>query len=262
VGQDRQDKPFLSVFQPPHSSPSAARPAVLVLPGGAYIVLATDHEGRQIADWLNAHDVVAFVLTYRLAPRYRYPAQFDDATRALRWIRSHAAEYDVDPGKIGIWGFSAGGHLASLVGTHFDAGNPSADDPVDRASSRPDFMVLAYPVIEQFGHAAKFSYESLLGPNPAPSLVDLMQTDHHIRADSPPTFLFHTDSDDAVLPNNSAAFYLALKRAGVPAELHIYAKGPHGVGLASGDPVLRTWPDRLADWLRLRGVLPQSESPH
>ncbi len=147
VGTEPRDRPTLSVFdiKTPASRP---RTAVLVLPGGAYVGLATDHEGRQVAEWLNRRDVVAFVLTYRLAPRYRYPAPFDDATHAMRYIRSHAAQFNLDRARIGIWGFSAGGHLASLVGTHFDEGDAAAPQPIDRASSRPDFMVLAYPVIE------------------------------------------------------------------------------------------------------------------
>jgi acetyl esterase/lipase len=259
LGDEPQDKPRITVFALPAtrsgSHPEAPRAAFLILPGGAYVGLANDHEGKQIGKWLNDRGIVAFMLTYRLSPRYHYPAPFQDASRSMRYIRAHAADYDIDPARIGVWGFSAGGHLASLLGTEFDVGDPASPDPVERVSSRPDLMVLAYPVIEQYGHAAAFSYESLLGKTPDSALIEKMKTDLHVTAATPPTFLFHTDSDDAVSSLNSVLFYLALKRAGVPAEMHIYAQGPHGVGLAESDPILRTWPQRLEDWLKLRGYL-------
>ena len=164
--------------------------------------------------------------------------------------------YHIAPDRIGIWGFSAGGHLASSTGTHFDAGESSATDPVDRASSRPDFMILAYPVISfstPYTHTG--SMHNLLGANPDPKLVASFSNENQVTAQTPPTFLFHTNQDDGVPAENSVLFYLALRKAGVPAELHIYERGPHGVGLAATDAVLGTWPARLKDWLDIRGLL-------
>jgi acetyl esterase/lipase len=215
-----------------------------------------DHEGRQIAEWLNSLGVGAFVLKYRLGPRYRYPAPLQDAQRALRLVRQRAGELGVAPERIGIWGFSAGGHLASTAGTHFDGGDPGAADPIDRMSCRPDFLILAYPVISfttVYAHAG--SRRNLLGDNPEPSLVESLSNEKQVTAQTPPTFLFHTNEDKGVPPENSVLFYLALRKAGVPAELHIYLRGKHGVGLAQSDPVLSSWPRRLADWLRTQGLL-------
>jgi acetyl esterase/lipase len=218
--------------------------------------LAKDHEGDQIARWLNSLGIQAFVLQYRIAPRYHYPAPLLDAQRAIRFVRAHAADYRIAPGRIGIWGFSAGGHLASTTGTHFDAGDASAADPIDRASSRPDFMILAYPVISfttPYTHTG--SMHNLLGDNPDPKLVASLSNETQVTAQTPPTFLFHTDEDNGVPPENSVLFYLALRKAGVPAEMHIYERGPHGVGLASTDAVLASWAGRLKDWLEIRGLL-------
>src|SRR5439155_10324709 len=164
--------------------------------------------------------------------------------------------YRVIPDRVGIMGFSAGGQLASSAGTHFDAGNPSAADSIDRVSSRPDFMVLGYPVISfTTSYVHKGSMRSLLGDNPDPKLVELMSNELQVTPQTPPTFLFHTNTDTVVPPENSILFYMALRKAKVPAEMHIYEKGPHGVGLAPKDPVLSTWPDRLAAWMKGRGLL-------
>ncbi len=254
VGAEDADRPSLTLYSLPKGQ--AARSAVVVCPGGGYAVLAVDHEGRQIAEWLNALGVDAYILKYRLAPRYHHPAMINDAQRALRYVRAHAQEWGIAPDRIGIWGFSAGGHLASTAATHFDAGNPSAADAVDRVSSRPDFAILAYPVItcsESFMHQG--SCKNLLGGNPDPKLADYLSNEKQVTARTPPTFLFHTNDDEAVPAENSVAFYMALRKAGVPAELHIYQHGRHGVGLAQKDPILSSWPQRLADWLRLRGYL-------
>ena len=253
-GTDDADRPSLTLYSLPKSQ--AARSAVVVCPGGGYAMLATDHEGRQIAEWLNSLGIDAYILKYRLAPRYHHPAMMNDALRALRYVRAHAQEWGVAPDRIGIWGFSAGGHLASTAATHFDAGNPTAADPIDRVSSRPNFAILAYPVItcsEPFMHQG--SCRNLLGDNPDPKLADYLSNEKQVTTKTPPTFLFHTNDDEAVPAENSVAFYTALRKAGVPAELHIYQHGRHGVGLAQKDPVLSSWPQRLADWLRLRGYL-------
>jgi acetyl esterase/lipase len=196
--------------------------------------------------------VAAFVLRYRLGPRYHHPIELGDAQRALRFVRFHAADYGIESDKIGIWGFSAGGHLASTAGTHFDAGNASAADPIERLSSRPDFMILAYPVISfTTPYTHRGSLRNLLGDNPDPKLVASLSNETQVTPETPPAFLFHTNTDSGVPPENSVLFYLALRKAGVPAEMHIYERGEHGVGLAPSDPVLSTWPSRLADWMKL-----------
>jgi len=254
VGDEDADRPTLTVYLPP--ADRAVPTGVVVCPGGGYVKLAMDHEGRQVAEWLNSLGVAAFVLKYRLGPRYRHPAPLQDAKRALRLVRSRASEFRIAPDRIGVWGFSAGGHLASTLATHFDAGDPAAADPVERVSCRPDFAILAYPVISFVtAHAHKGSRRNLLGDNPDPALVENLSNEKQVTARTPPTFLFHTNEDAGVPAENSVLFYLALRRAGVPAELHIYERGRHGVGLAPNDPVLSSWPQRLADWLRVRGLL-------
>ena len=254
LGETDADHPSLTPY--PAAAAAANGTAVVVCPGGGYAALAVDHEGDQIARWLNSLGISAFVLRYRLGPKYHHPAPLNDAQRAIRTVRARAREWHVLPDRVGIWGFSAGGHLASTAGTHFDAGNPSAPDPIGRESSRPDFMILAYPVISfttEYTHRG--SLRNLLGDNPDPKLVESLSNEKQVTAQTPPTFLFHTNEDRGVPPENSVLFYLALRKAGVPAEMHIYEKGPHGVGLASYDEALRSWPERLAGWLRVRGLL-------
>ena len=254
VGAEDADKPSLTVYRAP--AKSAVETGVIVCPGGGYGMLAKEHEGDQIARWLNSLGIQAFVLQYRIAPRYHYPAPFLDAQRAIRWVRAHAAGYHIAPARIGIWGFSAGGHLASTTGTHFDAGDAQAADPIERLGSRPDFMILAYPVISfTTTYTHRGSMHNLLGDNPDPALAASLSNETQVTAQTPPTFLFHTDADNGVPPENSVLFYLALRKAGVPAEMHIYERGPHGVGLASTDAVLATWAARLKDWLEIRGLL-------
>ena len=254
VGTEDVDKPNLTLYPAPETI--AVETAVVVCPGGGYGFLAKDHEGDQIARWLNSLGVSAYLLQYRIAPRYHYPAPFLDATRAVRFVRAHAGEYHISPQRIGIWGFSAGGHLASTVGTHFDAGDAQAADPIERVSSRPDFMILAYPVISfttPYTHLG--SMHNLLGAHPDPKLVESLSNELQVTPQTPPTFLFLTNEDSVVPAENSVLFYLALRKAGVPAEMHIYERGPHGVGLAATDAVLGTWPARLKDWLDIRGLL-------
>jgi len=252
VGTDDLDKPSLSIFLPPAGRATGS--AVVVCPGGGYGFLAVDHEGKQIAQWLNSMGIAAFMLKYRLGPRYHHPAPLLDAQRAIRTVRSRAAEFGISPDSIGIWGFSAGGHLASSASTHFDAGDPKAADPIDRVSSRPDFAILAYPVISfttEYTH--KGSRENLLGKDPDPKLVEYLSSEKQVTRDTPPTFLFHTDEDVVVPPENSVLYYLALRKAGVPAEMHVFQRGPHGVGLAATDQTLVVWQQVLANWLRTRG---------
>ena len=254
VGSEDADKPSLTVTLPP--ADKATGTAVVICPGGGYGALALDHEGKQAADWLAARGVAAFVLTYRLAPRYRHPAPLQDAQRAVRTVRARAAEWKVDPRRVGIWGFSAGGHLASTAGTHFDDGRPGAEDPVERAGCRPDFLILAYPVVTlKPPHTHMGSRNNLLGKDPPGDLLDGLCNDRRVTAKTPPTFLFHTDEDKVVPPMNSILFFQALKAHGIPAELHVYEKGRHGVGLGVNDPVAATWTGRLSDWMKGRGLL-------
>lgn len=217
--------------------------AVVVCPGGGYQMLAMDHEGKQIAQWLNGYGVSAFVLKYRLGPRYHHPVMMQDVQQALRTVRSRGGEFKIRPDRIGVWGFSAGGHLASTAATHFET--------KDGVSSRPDFAILAYPVItmkDPYTH--KGSRKNLLGDNPDPASLELMSNETQVTAQTPPTFIFFTTDDSAVPVENGLLFYQALRKAGVPAEMHIFRTGPHGVGLAPDDPDLSWWPKLLAEWMR------------
>jgi len=248
------DIPTLTAFPAPAST--AVGTAVIICPGGGYVNLATDKEGDQFARWFNSLGVSAFVLKYRLGPKYHHPIELGDAQRAIRTVRAHAADLHVDPARIGIMGFSAGGHLASSAGTHFEPVNATPADPIDKVSSRPDFLILGYPVISfTTPYVHRGSMRALLGDNPDPKLVELMSNELQVTKDTPPTFIFQTNADTTVPAENSVLFYLALRKAGVPAEIHIYEKGPHGVGNASTDAALSTWPARLADWMRGRGLL-------
>lgn len=254
LGTEDSDQPTLTIFLP-DTHPSHVT-GVVVCPGGGYGALANNHEGRQVANWLNSLGIAAFVLKYRLGPKYHHPVELGDAQRAIRMVRANAAEYGVAPDRIGIMGFSAGGHLASTAGTHFDAGKSDSSDAIERESSRPDFLVLGYPVISfttPYTHTG--SLKNLLGEDPDRKLVENLSNELQVTAQTPPTFLFHTDADTGVPPENSVLFYLALRKAGVPAEMHIFERGPHGVGLALADPALSTWPAILANWFRERGLL-------
>ena len=254
VGKEDEDVPTLTIYKP--AGPQNTGTAIVICPGGGYHGLAMDHEGHQVARLITSRGLTGVILKYRLGSRYHHPAMQQDVLQAIRWTRFHAAELNVKPDRIGIMGFSAGGHLASTAATLFDTGDASAATPLGKTSSRPDFAILVYPVIamgEGFTH--KGSQENLLGANPPADLIRKLSTEKQVTSNTPPTFLFHTSADDGVLAENSIQFYRALRKAGVPAELHIYEQGPHGVGLAPNDPVLRTWPERLFDWLGGRGLL-------
>lgn len=254
VGSEEQDKPHLEIFGAPGPGPHTA---IIVCPGGGYTHLAYDKEGTRIAEWLNLRGITAFVLTYRLAPRYRYPAPILDGYRAVRWVRSHAHQFSVAPDHIGMWGFSAGGHLAGIVGTHFDQGNADAVDPVDRVSDRPDFVISSYGGLTlQPGIAKPGAMKSMLGDLSSPALTDDMSPDKHVTPLTPPFFLYATTTDQSVPVLSSVVFYTALVRAGVPAEIHIFQQGPHGTALAQDYPALSAWPTLLENWLRLNRWIP------
>jgi acetyl esterase/lipase len=253
LGNEDQDKPSLTVYRP--ANMTGPLTAVIVVPGGSYYGLATDWEGRLPAEYLNSLGIAAFVLKYRVSP-YRHPIELGDAQRAIRLVRARASEWQIAPDRIGILGFSAGGHLASTAATHLDAGKPSAADPIDRVSSRPDFTVLGYPVIsliEPWTHEG--SKIGLLGRNPDSALARSLSSETQVTAQTPPTFLYHTSTDELVPVENSVAYYLALRKAGVPAELHVFGHGAHGTGMGAQDPALAMWPQLLANWLRVSGFL-------
>jgi acetyl esterase/lipase len=254
LGTDEADIPVITVFLP--RTVAAGTPAVIVCPGGGYVRLADNHEGRQVASFLNSLGVAAFVLRSRLGPRYHHPVELGDVQRAIRLVRARATAWNLDPARIGIIGFSAGGHLAMTASTMADGGNSGAADPIERVSSRPDYAVLGYPVIsmtEAWTHQG--SKTALLGASPDASLAAQLSGERAVTKDTPPTFLFHTNADTTVPPENSIYYYLALRRASVPAELHIFEKGPHGVGLANDDDALSEWSTLLANWLRTRGII-------
>lgn len=262
VGDSPADKPELTAYRP--EKPNGT--AVVICPGGGYGFLAADHEGKQVAEFFVKQGVTAFVLKYRIVTKDRPgplgEAPLLDAQRALRIVRAKAKDYDIDPKRVGIMGFSAGGHLASTATTHFDAGLLKDGDEIDKQSCRPDFAVLAYPVIT-FDDAVthKGSRNNLIGANPDAKLVERFSNEKQVTKDTPPVFLFHTSADTAVLPENAVRFYLACKAAKVPVEMHIYEKGRHGVGLGrdpkwtGGEKSVETWPDRLSDWMKARELL-------
>jgi acetyl esterase/lipase len=260
VGKEPNDIPTLTVYLPQRDKATGA--AIIICPGGGYRMLA-EHEGRPVAEWLNSIGIAAFILKYRHAPRYRHPAPMQDAVRAIRTVRARAAEWGVSKDRIGIMGFSAGGHLASTVATHFDYGQASENDPIERTSSRPDLLILIYPVITMKSqvYTHQGSKRNLLGENPSPELVELLSNEEHVSKQTPPTFLVHTVEDAGVPYENSLLFATALRKAGVPHEMHIYERGSHGFGLAASDSVLSSWPARCADWLRLHGfAAPEAKS--
>ena len=264
LGNTEADKPRMYAFLPKKRSTSAA---FLVIPGGSYQIVAIGHEGFQIATWLNAQGMAAFVLDYRVAP-YHYPVEIDDGRRAMRLIRAHAAEYGIDPNRLGVWGSSAGGHLASSLGTHCDnvttkeTNSTVSSDPVESESCKPNFMVLEYPVIgmeEPVTHPG--SRKNLLGPSLDPALAREYSNQFAVNAQTPPTFLWATQMDPVVPVENSLEFYQALVHAQVPAELHIYEYKDHGCGLCGSIVPLSTWPGLLRNWLIQRSYLPPDAPP-
>ncbi|HEX8546928.1 MAG TPA: alpha/beta hydrolase [Cytophagaceae bacterium] len=256
MGAAEEDKPSITAYFAPKDKATGA--AVIICPGGGYVTLAASHEGDSVAQWFNKLGITAFVLRYRVGTwdhkKYQHPVPFMDATRAMRIVRSRAKEWSINREKIGIMGFSAGGHLASTVATRFDGGNSKSKNSIDKQSSRPNFLVLVYPVITlNTKYAFRFGRGVLLGDNASQASIDSLSNETQVTSLTPPTFLMHSN-DDGVYPENSVLFYMALREANVPAELHIYERGGHGYGLGR-DPITSTWPDRLRDWLRNQGLL-------
>lgn len=230
--------------------------AVLICPGGGYQMLAMDHEGFEMAEWLNEQGVAGIVLKYRM-PNGHHAIPSSDARRAMRLVRMNAGKWGIDPAKIGIAGSSAGGHLAATAATRFDAGNAGASDPVETFSSRPDFMLLLYPVItmeEAFTHMG--SRNSLIGKDGDAGLVEFYSNEKQVSAATPPAFLVLADDDKAVVPQNSIAFYAALKSHGIPAEMHIFQKGGHGFGMRKNGIAADQWPDLFKAWMQAMQIIP------
>ena len=252
-GETDADKPALFFHAAPKETANGA--CVLICPGGGYGALMMSYEGHDVARWFNSIGVSAAVLRSRLGPAYHHPAPMLDVQRAMRHLRAKAGEYGIDAKRIGVMGFSAGGHLAGTAAVHFDSGKPDAEDVVDKMSSRPDFAVLVYPVISMMDPTTHSgSRANLLGANPSPELMEKMSLEKQVTKETPPTFLLHTGEDTVVPAENSVGFYSAMRKAGAPAELHVYRAGQHGVGLDRNEAT-KSWPGLLVDWMGYMGIL-------
>jgi acetyl esterase/lipase len=249
----RVSEPTLTVHAPAIDRPNGT--AVIIAPGGGYGLLSAEREGVQYANWLSTLGVTSFVLKYRLAD-FGHPAPLQDVLRAVRLVRSRAAEFKINPGRIGVMGSSAGGHLAACAGTLFNHAAGRTGAALDTTDARPDFLILMYPVITMEGpsvHAG--SRRNLLGETPAPDLVNLLSVERQVTAATPPTLLIHTQEDQSVPVENSLLFYQALTRAKVPAEMYLFEHGAHGMGMKPDFGTASDWPRRAEEWLRQRGLL-------
>jgi acetyl esterase/lipase len=252
IGDQPKDRPQLTIYLA--DSKLANSTAVVICPGGGYGGLASSYEGHDVARWFNTFGVAGCVLDYRHRGKgYGHPAPLHDAQRAIRLVRARAGEWKLNPQRIGVLGFSAGGHLASTVATHFDEGVTDAEDPIDRVSCRPDFAILCYAVIafgRPYSHIG--SQNNLLGKDADQMLVASLSNERQVNEHTPPTFLWTTDADRVVTAENSVMFYLALRKANIPAELHIFEQGRHGLGLAETKPGAQHWPTLCKAWLQVR----------
>ena len=245
----------LQVYLPTRETNTGA--AVVVCPGGGYIRHVMDREGYPIAEWLTQNGIAAILLEYRL-PEGRPRVPLLDAQRALRTVRARSSEWEIDPRRVGILGFSAGGHVASTAGTHFDAGRPADSDPVERASSRPEFMMLVYAVISMSDKPHKLSKLKLLGADPSPNLVTLYSNEMQVSDQTPPAFLAHAKDDAGVPPDHSRNFVAALKKHGVPVEYLELPSGNHGLNGCKG-PLWEQWKAESLVWLATRGFIPSKQ---
>lgn len=261
LGHGPNDIPTLTPFLPDPAKATGA--AMVICPGGGYAGLAP-YEGKDYALWLNQYGVAGFVLKYRLGSHgYHYPVEFEDGTRAMRWVRAHASKWNLDAHRIGIMGSSAGGHLASMVLTHFDSGDPNALDLIRRESSRPDLGILCYPVITMGPWTHQGSKRNLLGPHPDPHLAWRLSSQLQVTPKTPPCFIWQTAADPTVPVENSLMFAEALQRAGVPFALHIYERGRHGLGLGDKPPFRHPlpWTKECLRWLHLHGFVKMEIGP-
>ena len=256
-------KPTMSVYLPDDTR--SDRPAVVILPGGGFNILVMDREGHEVARWLNKHGIVGIVVKYRLpdldAKVYVRNASLPDVMRAMRVTRANAEGWRIDPNRIGVTGFSAGGYLTAAIGTLFDEGNSNSDDPIERQSCRPDFIAPIYPLVSlgPLADSRSVLLDRMLGPNPSSELRSQYSPEERVTATTPPTFLVHA-SDDPLNAEHSVAFYLALKRAQVPVEMHVYSQGGHGYGIRQRGLPVSGWSDRWLEWMRVQGVAPVAET--
>ena len=249
VGNAPQDIPTLTIYLPPN--PSRSMTAVIIMPGGGYRNVA-DNAGPPTAAFLNTLGIAAFALKYRVGPVYHHPIELGDAQRAIRMVRARAHEWQIAPDRVGVAGFSSGGHLAATASTHWDMGDAAANDPIDRVSSRPDFTILASADPSTLPEAAR---TALLGEHPDPAVVRSLMNDTQVTPKTPPTFIFATNADTRVPPEGSVQYFLALRRVGVSVELHVFKDGQHGVAATEmQDPANSNWPPVLARWLRASGL--------
>ncbi|HYI24595.1 MAG TPA: alpha/beta hydrolase [Thermomicrobiales bacterium] len=251
AGTASTDYPTITACLPSLRAPTAA---IVVCPGGGYQMRA-DHEGQPIAEWLAGLGVAGIVLDYRVAP-HRHPVPLGDAQRAMRMVRANAATWNIDPGRVGILGFSAGGHLAGIAATQWDMGSPESSDPVERESSRPDVAILCYAVLSFFHAQHMGSMQNLTGqPAPPLDVRRALSADTSVTADTPPTFLWSTADDEAVDVENSLRFASQLRHHGVPFSLHVFPHGQHGLGLAEGIPEVEAWSSLCAAFLAGQGFV-------
>jgi acetyl esterase/lipase len=252
LGNEDKDIPTITPFIPTNSS-AVSGAAMVIFPGGGYAGLAP-YEGKDYAEWLVTNGIASFVVKYRLGTAgYHHPRMLEDAARSVRWVRANAAQWRVDPRRIGVIGSSAGGHLVATLMTHFDRGLPDAVDPIDRQSSRPDLGILCYPVITMDTNTHQGSRNQLLGPKPSPDLIKLLSNELQVTPETPPCFIWHTWEDKTVKVENSLEFAAALRRANVFFDLHIYEKGAHGLGLGKNHP----WTHDCMFWLHGRNFVRQ-----
>ncbi|HEY4378947.1 MAG TPA: alpha/beta hydrolase [Acidobacteriaceae bacterium] len=243
---------------------AGVKSAVIVLPGGGYVHVVNEKEGAVEAKWLAARGVAAFVLQYRLSPWYKYPAPMLDGARAMRYVRAHAAEFGIDPNRIGVWGFSAGGHLAGYLATEPFKFEKTNTDPVERVTAHPDFAIFSYARLTMDSSVPRAnSMESLMGENPTLEMLDKISYERHVTRETSPSFLYSTTGDQTVNSMNATAFYDAMKRAGAPVELHIFELGPHGTGMGQnlkGLGELEVWPMLLEHWMQMHGWMSAAAS--
>ena len=252
------------IWHYPVKNKNQITPAVIIIPGGGYSFLSFDKEGIEIANWFNSFGVSAFVLKHRLpgweAENCKSVSAILDAEQAIRLVRSKSKEWNIDPKKIGVIGFSAGGHLASTVSTHFDYGSETSEDKIEKTSSRPDYSILIYPVITMKKNETNgWTRDNLIGKNPDQEKVKKFSGELNVSKDTPPAILIHTSDDTVVKPINSINYYLALKRHNIPAALHIWEKGGHGYGISEAKGAVRSWPQVVRDWMIQRKIISSLE---
>lgn len=265
-GESESDIPRLTVYRPFDNRANGT--AVVIAPGGAYIGLASTLEGSEPAEWFTSHGVTAFVLTYRVGAAARLPTVLHDGARAVRFVRYHAEQFGIAPDRIGMMGFSAGGHLAASTAVGLLGSEATSGDPIDRTSNRPDFLILGYPWLKgtevtPSGTSQYCDFADNLNIACSPRDYERYKPADFVTAETPPTFIYHTTDDELVPVSGSVEFYTALNRNGVDAEFHAFEKGPHGTGLGGSDPALSQWPEALANWLRGRGLIgPDAARPN